>query len=157
MLEKKLRRHLAQLKDPKLVLYYKSGKRDYSEAANAIATSLGRFTEATLCFSFCISGDGWGIDPQPDERWVRYRQWRGAQGENRRLFDAPGHLFGSHEAEQLSRTLVFAFELGWDALLGVKPGRQLLSLSHHDRLDVYRGFGGRSLADKLIPLGYWRR
>jgi hypothetical protein len=155
--EKKLRRQIAELAEPKLVLCYKSGNRDYSDAANAITASLGKFTEATLCFLFCISGNGWNLELQTAPRWLRYRQWQVAQGENRRLYDAPVHQFESDEAAQLSRNIAFALDLGWDALLGVKPGRQLLFLSHNDRIEVYRGFGGRSLAAKLIALGYWRR
>ena len=57
--EEKLRRQIADRPRPKLVLYYKSGHRDYADAANAIAAAAGAFTEATLHFQFCVSGDGW--------------------------------------------------------------------------------------------------
>jgi len=59
LLEKKLRRQLAEQGTPRLVLYYTSGRRDYARAANAITASAGAFTEATLHFLFCGSGDGW--------------------------------------------------------------------------------------------------
>ena len=48
LLEKKLRREIAEYADPKFVLYYESRSRDYSAAANAIALSIGRFSEATV-------------------------------------------------------------------------------------------------------------
>jgi hypothetical protein len=88
LLVKKLRRQIADQPEPKFVLYYKSGDRNYSDAANAITA--GEFTEATLHFLFCVSGDGWNEGTATSERWGQYRQWRGANGENRRLYEAPG-------------------------------------------------------------------
>jgi hypothetical protein len=156
LLEKKLRRQVADQPGPKLVLYYESSNRDYSSAANAITASIGEFSEATLLFLFSVSGDGWTEGIPRNVRWGMYRQWRAANGEDRRLSDAPGHQFGPHEAAHLSKVIDFALQLGWDALVAAKPGRQLLSLSHDDRLEIYRGFEWRSLAEKLVALGYWR-
>lgn len=157
VLEKKLRRQIADQAKPKVVLYYNSGGRDYSIAADAVTASIGRFTEATLIFLFSVSGDGWNEDLAGNERWRRYRQWRRSHGESRRLYEVPGHQFGPHEAERLSKAIAFALDLGWDALVAAKPKRQLLLLSHDDRMEIYRGFEGRLLADKLIGLGYWHR
>ena len=156
-LEKKLRREIAEHADPKVVLYYESGARDYSVAANAIALSIGRFSEATVLFSFCVSGDGWDESSATDARWGRYRKWRSANHEDRRLYEAPGHQFEPNEVEPLSKAIEFALELGWDALVAAKPGRQLLFLSHDDRAEFYRGFGGGTLVRQLTGLGYWRR
>lgn len=158
VLEKRLRREIADQPRPKVILYYNSsGGRDYSSAANAVTASIGKFTEATLNFLFSVSGDGWNEDLAGNERWNEYRQWRRSNGEIRRLYEAPGHQFGSHEAEHLSRAIAFALQLSWDALVAAKPGRHLLLLSHDDRMEIYRGFKGRLLAKKLIGLGYWHR
>ncbi|MBV9634101.1 MAG: hypothetical protein JOZ40_05685 [Methylobacteriaceae bacterium] len=157
MLEKKLRRQIAERPSPKVVLYYDSGPRDYSIAANAIARSSGGFSEATLIFLFCIGGDGWDEHSAKDPRWIRYRRWRAANNEDRRLYEAPGHQFESHEVEQFATGIEFALELGWDALVTAKPRRQLLFLSRDDRLEIYRGFDGRVLARQLTGLGYWHR
>ena len=51
----------------------------------------------------------------------------------------------------------FALRPGWDALIAAKPGRQLLFLSHDDRMEIYRGFDWRPLGEQLIKLGYWQR
>src|SRR6202011_23737 len=142
LLEKKLRRDIAGYANPKFVLYYQSGGRDYSAAANAIARSTGTFSEATLLFLFSVSGDGWDEHSASDQRSNRYRRWRAANHEDRRLYEAPGHRFEPNEVELLSKTVEFALELGWDALVAAKPGRQLLFLSHDDRLEIYRGFSG---------------
>jgi hypothetical protein len=157
VLEKKLRRQMADQSKPKLVLYYSSGHRDYSSAANAITKSLGEFTAATLHFLFCVTGDGWDEHLVTHEQWSKYREWRTADGESRRLYDAPGHQFEPDEAEKLSKVIEFALALGWDALIAATPGRQLALLSHDDRMEIYRGFQWRSLAEKLIKLGYWHR
>jgi hypothetical protein len=51
LLEKKLRREMAEHTKPKFVLYYESGNRDYSLAARAIARSAGSFPKRRCCFS----------------------------------------------------------------------------------------------------------
>lgn len=157
LLEQQLRRQIADKPKPRLILYYDSGRGDYSAATRAITAAIGEFTEATLYFLFCVSGDGWSEGNEMNEQWRSYRQWRGANGEHRRLYDAPVHLFAQGEAEHLSKALEFALRLGWDALLAAKPRRQLLLLSHDDRIEIHRGFDWRSLAEKLIALGYWHR
>jgi hypothetical protein len=157
LLENELRRQIAERPGPKLVLHYESGARDYSTAANAIALASGNFSEATLLFLFCVSGDGWNEHSARDQRWGRYRKWRAAHNEECRLYETPGHRFEPHEVEQFSKTVEFSLQLGWDALVAAKPGRQLLFLSHDDRLEIYRGFEGRSLARQLTGLGYWHR
>jgi hypothetical protein len=156
-LEKKLRRQIAEHSCPKHVIYYDSGDRNYFPAAEAIAQSLGKFSEATVLFLFSLSGDGWGyVTPGYNQRnWNRYRKWRASHGEDRRLYDAPGHRFEAHEAGELSKLIEIALLLGWDALLSVKPKRQLLLLSHDDRLEIYRSHGGRALVKQLSALGYW--
>jgi hypothetical protein len=108
-----------------------------------------------LHFLFCVSGDGWNEGSATNERWSLYRRWRAANSENRRLYDAPGHQLEPHEADQLSKVIEFALQPDWDALVAAKPGRQLLLLSHDDRMEIYRGFEWRSLAEKLVALGYW--
>src|SRR6266508_2115744 len=105
LMEEELRRQIADEARPKLVLYSKSSNRDYSPAAKAITASIGAFTEVTLHFSFCVSGDGWNEHSAADKRWSRYRQWRAANGESRRLYDAPGHQFEPHEAEHLAKAI----------------------------------------------------
>ena len=156
-LERKLQLQIADKPRPKLVLYYKSGDRDYSHAAKAITASIGAFDEATVLFLFCVAGDGWSEGNAGSECWRRYRHWRKARGEHRRLYDAPGHRFECDEGDSFSEALGFALRLGWDALVSAKPGRQLLCLSHDDRMEIYRGFEWRGLAERLVALGYWRR
>ncbi|WP_315813596.1 hypothetical protein [Bradyrhizobium sp. SZCCHNR2028] len=156
-LERRLEREVASYGEPKSTLYYKSGGRNYSGAANAIAQSAGAMSEATLLFLFSLGGDGDGERGAHDERWRGYRRWRAAQGEPRRLYDAPGHRFEAGEVALLSELIAFALDLGWDAVLTAKPGRQLPVLSHDDRLEIHRGFGGGALVRQLIAIDGWQR
>jgi hypothetical protein len=55
----------------------------------------------------------------------------------------------------LARVIEFALLLGWDALVAASPKRQLSFLSHDDRMEIYRGFDRRRLAERLTALGYW--
>jgi hypothetical protein len=155
-LEKKLRRQIAEQLEPKVVLYYQSGKRDYASAAQAIAAALGAFSKAVVLFQFAITGDGWNEDARDLRGWRAYREWREAAGDTRRLYDAPGHQFEGAEGERLERVIEFALILGWDALIAVAPKRELAVLSHDDRMEIYRGFDRRRLSGKLVALGYWR-
>jgi hypothetical protein len=157
LLEKKFRRVIAERAGPKFVLYHEGGSRDYSAAANAIALSIGKFSEATVVFVYCLNGDGWDEPGASTERWTRNRSWRATNNENRRLYEAPVHRFEPNEVEQLSKTIEFSLELGWDALIVAKPGRQLAFVSHDDRLEIHRGFSGGLLVRQLTGLGYWRR
>jgi hypothetical protein len=155
--KKKLDRQIANNPTPKLSIHYEnSPERDYSAAANLITLAAGDFSEAMVLFQFAVSGDGWDAHAANDERWARYRRWRIANQEDRRLFDAPGHQFDAHATEAFSQTIAFALDLGWDAWITVQPGRQLAFLSHDDRLEIYRGFNSRMLLKRLISLGYWR-
>ena len=54
----------------------------------------------------------------------------------------------------MSEGIDFALQLGWDALVAAKPKRQLLLLSHDDRMEIYRGFERRLLADATPTSGY---
>jgi hypothetical protein len=81
LIEKKLRREIAEHTAPKFVLYYESGSgRDYSDAANAIAQSAGTFSEVTLLFQWCLSGAGWDESSLTNDRWRGYRRWRATNG-----------------------------------------------------------------------------
>jgi hypothetical protein len=157
ILEKKLRRQLTEQSKPKLILYYNSGDRDYAKAAKAISEAGGNFSEVRVLFLFCVTGDGWTEGNATHRGWSRYREWRSARGELRRLYDVPGHSFARHDVAQLTEVFECALELGWDALVSATPGRQLLFLSHDDRMEIYRGFDRRRLADRLTALGYWHR
>lgn len=155
ILDRKVRHQFGKVDRPRVVLYYSSGQKDYAPAARLIAQAAGEFSEAAVLFSFCVTGDGWLEHNRADSRWQTYRQWRKNLGETRRLYDAPGHLVECGEAEHLSRIIEFALILGWDALVTAKPGRNLLFLSHDDRLEMMVGFESRALARQLLKLGYW--
>jgi len=108
LLEKKLRREIAEYGKPKFVVYYNSGGREYAPAANAIARSAGNFSEAMLLHLWSISGD-----PATDQRWDRYNSWRSAHHEPRQLYEAPGHRFGPEEVERFSNAVEFAPGMPW--------------------------------------------
>jgi len=155
ILEEKLGRQVGPPRKPKAVVYYTSGQRDYAPAATLIAAAAGDFSEAAILFSFCVAGDGWSEHTSSNAGWPAYRRWRSSFGEERRLYDAPGHLFTRGEVDQFSRVIEFALILGWDALVAAKPGRNQILLSHDDRLEVLVGFEARVLTKKLLALRYW--
>jgi len=158
VLDKRFQREISECQTAKAILYEDGvGPRDYARAGQAIAASAGRFSEAIVLFRWALSGDGWDERSTPDATWGPYRSWRAAQGEHRRLYDAPGHQFDPDEVTLFSQTIAFALQLGWDAIVAASPKRQLMLLSHDYFLEVYRGFGGGSLVRHLAGLGHWRK
>lgn len=156
-LAKKLDREIAEYATPKAILYEDGASaRDYAVAAQAIARSGGRFSEAVVLFQWALRGDGWDDLTSSDETWSRYRNWRASHGEQRRLYEAPAHLFVGDEMALFAEAIEFALRLGWDAVVAAKPKRQLVLLSHDYRIDIYRGFGGGALTRKLVDAGCWR-
>jgi len=145
------------LGNPRPVFYYESsGENDYLSAARAFVASLGGFRAATLLCVTCPFGDGWDETQLADARWARFRSWREAHGETRRLSDSPGQQFTSDEAGALEQAIAFVLLLGFDALLDGNRGRKLLVFSHDDRVEVHRGCERHNLAGELLRLGYWR-
>ncbi len=124
--------------EPEFVLYYESARTDYVKASDKIAESIGNFEVA---FLHCIDlpfGDGVEDGVKTDERWQAFYRWRRHLGEPRRLYHTPGHQFDANEATLLQQTLVWVFELGWDARLYANPGRCHLFFSHDDRVEIFR-------------------
>lgn len=156
LLEKKLLHDLAEYEDPKVILYYDSGPHDYATPAGLMAQAAAPFSETTVLYRYSMS-TGWDEWASTHQGWQRYRRWRARNGSELPLYDAPVQQFGPDDIELLADTIEFALELGWDAIIGVKPGRQLLLLSHDDRVEIYRGFNVRELARQLEGLDYWRR
>ena len=87
---------------------------------------------------------------------MRFRNWREAHGEARRLHEAPGQQFAANEGDALIEAIAFALCLGWDAWLDGNRGRKLIVFSHDDRVEVHRGCERFTLARDLLRLGYWR-
>jgi hypothetical protein len=129
-------------------VYYECGTR-----ARAIVEAVMPFTQATLLSSATPFGDGWDKRDAEYPVWRDFYNWRNARGENERLYTMPGHVLAGDESEDLIKLLTFALTLGWDALLAARPGRNVLSLSHDDRIEFHAGFKHRSLAAKLTNVG----
>lgn len=143
--------------NPRPVFYYQSNsEHDYLSAARAFVASFSTFHEATLLYFFSVQGDGWNEILMADTRWARFRSWREAHGEGRRLYDAPGQQFAANESDALTDAIAFALCLGWDAWLDGNGGRKLIVFSHDDRVEVHRGCERTKLARDLLRLGYWR-
>ena len=86
LLEKKLRREIAEHAGPKSVLYYESDSRDYATVANEVALSIGKFSEATVVFLWCLDGDGWD---EPSASAMKRLVWLEAQREGLHGVPAP--------------------------------------------------------------------
>jgi hypothetical protein len=127
---------------------------DYGGAARAIVATIEPFTEAALLFSGTPFGDGWDKLDSEYPLWRKFYAWRNAHGELHRLYQLPGHIFDGSDGVELVTCIAFALELHWDALLAARPGRNVLSLSHDERIEFHVGFKHRALATELEKLGF---
>ncbi|MGJ4930970.1 hypothetical protein ACQR1I_29745 [Bradyrhizobium sp. HKCCYLS2038] len=157
LLGQRLQREIAACATPRAVLYEHSvTARDHARDAEAIAAAAGRFAEAIVLFQWALRGDGCEEPALSDPDWRRYRIWRSSHQEQRRLYDAPGHLFDGGEAALFAQAIAHGLTLGWDAIVAAKPKRQLILLSHDSGIEIYRGFAGGALTRKLVGAGCWR-
>jgi hypothetical protein len=69
-----------------------------------------------------------------------------ATRESRSLYEVPGHVFDRTESTALGKLIEWAILTGWDALIGAKPDRCVIHLSHDDRITIY----ARSTPARLI-------
>ena len=114
---------------------YANGRRSGREAAVAgeLLQRLGEWDECLVVVT------QWGVWPSGED-WPRYYAWRGAQGERRELWKAPGHRFAPTERGLIQELLTLIMENGWDAdvlcSVGGRADRRLAKVSHDEWCEV---------------------
>jgi hypothetical protein len=101
-----------------------------------------------------VFGDG--SIPPGRPGWQEYVAWRRTTGEDRPVYDAPGHLFQGNEQEGLRSAMRAAILLGWDTLVAARADRCALHLLH-DYITVYARSAPSDLLRTLDALGLQRR
>jgi hypothetical protein len=132
--------------------FYQSRMKEAGSVSSCLVEYIRDFSWAILWAYGLPFGDrSREEDPPPD--WRRYSEWRRSAGENRMLYDAPGHLFEPHEKLKLGQAIEFAIYMGWDAVLLARPLRCLITLSHDDLISVQSRHNVTALSDQLYPVG----
>ncbi|NNN07142.1 MAG: hypothetical protein HKL90_14710 [Elusimicrobia bacterium] len=114
---------------------YANGKRSGQESKIALrcVRALGDWQECLLLVT------GWGIWGSGED-WPTYYAARGKRGERRSIEQAPGHLFGENDGEELSEFLTLVLENGWDAYLLEVPKEKAkmvrLQVSHDEWVEA---------------------
>ena len=132
---------------------YDSGPESYRRLAGPIVAELGTFDEALLWIEDMAFGDSYHEGKIENPLWRDYYHWRGLNGDDRRVMEAPGCLFDGKDSKQLSEAITYAMSLACDAHLMVRPGRTLLKISRDDTIDVVSGLNARVLISRLQKLG----
>lgn len=132
---------------------YETGAQSYRRLAGPIVAEIGAFDEALLWIEDMAFGDSYHEGKIENPLWRDYYQWRGQNGDDRRIYDAPGCLFDGKESKQLAEAITFAILLACDAHLMARPGRTLLKISHDDTIDVVSGLNARALIARLKKIG----
>lgn len=70
-----------------------------------------------------------GIWPSRED-WNLYTRLRNSYGDSRELFEAPAHLFGAQESEDLATFLSIAIQFGWGGHIVPDPPGTCFFLSH---------------------------
>jgi hypothetical protein len=133
-------------------VFYDSPLRAAPAVAAALVASQGTFSTCLVWAHGLISGDR-SSEHDPPPGWAEYRGWRNASGEPRSLHEAPGHVFDAGETAPLADVIAWAILMGWDALLGAKPARSVVHLSHDDRITISSRTTPVRLIARLEKLG----
>src|SRR5262249_45253628 len=136
--------------------FYKSRMQNAHVVAVPLVRMLGEFTWATVWACSLPFGDRSREDNAPDD-WQRYARWRQSAGEQRRLFEAPGHLVEPDEQPKLVEIIEFAIYTGWDAIVFARPLRCVIALSHDDVIKIQSRHNLSALGAKLRRLGLSQR
>jgi hypothetical protein len=78
----------------------------------------------------------WGIWPSSENLHVYYRL-RQTYGDKRLLNEAPGHLFLTHEAEDLASFLQISMLNGWGGYVLTEAGYVNAFFSHDEYIDFF--------------------
>jgi len=114
---------------------YASGASAGREPAIAgrLLRGLGEWTE---CLLWVVQ---WGVWPSTED-WPTYYAARGAHGERRSLQDAPGHLFGPADGEELVQFLAMVLSYAWHTevlpTVDKRPSSRRLFVSHDEWAEV---------------------
>jgi hypothetical protein len=131
-------------------LFYKSRLPMARDVAQVLARAQGEFTECVVWAFDLVWGDR-SREEHPPKDWEDYARWRHQQGETRS--DAPGHVFDFSEQVSLARVLELAIYMGWDTLVGARPSKMLVELSHHDSVTIHARSRQTELISQLERLG----
>jgi hypothetical protein len=135
-----------------VTFFYQSRMEEASSVSSCLVEYIRDFSWAMLWAYDLPFGDR-SREENPPSDWRRYSKWRRSAGENRMLYDAPGHLFEPHEKFKLGQVIEFAIYMGWDAVLLAQPLRCLITLSHDDLITVQARHNVTALSDQLRRLG----
>lgn len=132
--------------------FYKSRMKDARLVAQHLVDYLPDFTWAMLW----IYGLPWGDRSREEnapEDWQTYARWRRSAGEDRTLYEAPGHLFEPNEAAKLVEIIEFTIYTGWDAFVFARPLRCIVTLSHDDVIQIQSRHNLSAISEQLHRLG----
>ena len=103
--------------------------------ASFLVGCLGPFDWAVL-WAYRLPWGDRSLEDVPSLDWRRYAAWRLRQGEQRGLYDAPGHAFEAGEQDKLVEVVRSAIYMGWDARAFCQPRRFRFDLSHDDVITI---------------------
>jgi hypothetical protein len=140
----------------------------YEESLNPVARRCGEviaelypsYTNLLVWITGSPGGDGWEGEHYEHLRsrtsWKRFMALRRSHGEERRLYDAPGHVLTPSERQTIPELAEPAILHGWDTLLLAKPNVAAIYLSHDDDIIIQSDKNISSLSNALTGLGLTR-
>jgi len=114
------------------------------------------YKHALLWISGSPGVEGWGEKDsymRERESWKRFVDLRRSHGEERRLYDAPGHLLMPEERPLIAELAEPAILHGWDSLLLAKPNVTAVYFSHNDDIRVISDKNITRWSDAFTGLG----
>ena len=131
---------------------YQSRLAKSADVAGALTAALDEGSDIMVWATQLVFGDR-STEPSPPLHWLPYARWREAQGPSGPLDDCPGHVFAAGERVEAAFVVEQAILMGWDALIGSKTRKPVVTLSHDDIIGVHARSRPASLYLALGRLG----
>ena len=139
--------------------HYQSRLGPMKRTCELIATKFPSYTTALFWTSCSPWGDGVSSEDDPyraRSEWQQITAFRKARGETRRLYDAPGHLFGTAERDAIALFAEVAIGIGWDSVLAARPNKTVIYFSHDDIVQVQSDKNLSEISEQMTKLGFKR-
>jgi hypothetical protein len=140
----------------------------YEDSLNPVARRCGeiiaefypKYTSLLMWITGSPGGDGWEGEEYAYMRarksWQRFVELRKSLGEERRLYETPGHLLTPDERHCIPDFAEPAILHGWDTLFLARPNVTAIYTSHNDDITVQSDKNISSLSAALTGLGLTR-
>jgi len=114
--------------------YVKYGLPAETGRKTALSREVTHSVDTSQCGLLWVTD--WSIFPS-SQNMALFDGYRKSLGEDRPIIEAPGHIFGESDLQELECLFGLALYFFWDAYLFEQAGRTVVRINHHDFISVH--------------------